>query len=298
MECGCARRRSNLAYAQPGMCSTGSEVLCACEVPPGTIVVDVARHGFPATVTGAVVAAVIAVIVVPVVEGGIRENRATVIAERAPSDPSGSDGEGDPSRSPMVAGNPMPSMVIIAPAAVVIWRPAPWLVGDPRIAVMRVAPTALAVRCPADAHARVPRITLLFVLPPFAVLAQLVDIVMDLFRKFGERYFAASRLIEIPLGAPLVECVAARCSEGQRRRWGRRLLGRLDEALLARAHKDRAFGARELRPALSDGQRHRHAVAHIDAIDTFKLRVRTSDGRVDARLCAAGAELHDGAPAP
>ena len=163
---------------------------------------------------------------------------------------------------------------------------------------MRVAPTAVTVRRPTDAHARVPGITLLFVRPPLAVLAQLVDIVMDLFGHFGERYFAAARIVQISLRAPLVERVAARRNEGQRRRWGLRLLGRLDKALLARADEDGAFGARELRAALSDGQRHRRAVADIDAIDTFELRVHTSGLGVDARLCAAGAELQDGASAP
>jgi hypothetical protein len=91
---------------------------------------------------------------------------------------------------------------------------------------------------------------LLFVLPPLAVLAQLVDVVMDLFGNFGERYFASSRLVEIPLCAPSVESVAARHVEGQRRRRGPRFLGRLDKALLACADEDGAFGARELRTAL------------------------------------------------
>jgi hypothetical protein len=37
---------------------------------------------------------------------------------------------------------------------------------------------------------------------------------------------------------------------------------------------------------------------HIDAIDTFRLRIDTSGGGVDARLCAAGAEFQDGASVP
>jgi hypothetical protein len=96
----------------------------------------------------------------------------------------------------------------------------------------------------------------------------------------------------------LFEGVAVRRIEGQWRRWELRLLGRLDEALLARSNKDGAFGARELRAALSDGQCHRRGVTHIDAIGPFELRVDASGGGVDARLCAARAELQDDASTP
>jgi len=163
---------------------------------------------------------------------------------------------------------------------------------------MRVAPSAVTVRRPTDADARVPGITLLFVLPPLAVLAQLVDVVMDLFGNFGERYFAPARIVEIPFRAPLFEGVAARRIEDPWRRRGLRLLGRLDEALLARSNKDGAFSARELRAALSNGQCHRRGVAHIDAIGPFRLRVGASDGGVDTSLGAARDELQDNASTP
>src|SRR4029077_13013820 len=91
--------------------------------------------------------------------------------------------EGDVGRRPdrLVAwvhahgtGPPDPITAVNEPAAVVVWRPAPWLVGNPRPSVVRVInPAAGAIRGPAWVLPRSPHRTVIRDFGPDAVIVQI-----------------------------------------------------------------------------------------------------------------------------